>query len=161
MNDITAWWGAGTGTVGLVLSVYNAWHTRRLTRPDVIVEPRFTASIYDDAVPSALAVHVVNRSGFEITIMNAAIVARDESGKPGSMLRLEGFSNGLPMQLAARSSTDIQLTLRTTIALAMDQLDHVFVELATGERFRSSKRHPYAGKTLKEIQRHRNEHGNP
>jgi len=140
MADVTAWWGAITGTAGLAISLFNSAHAYRQTRPMVRVEPKFRASPYEPADPTSIVLIVVNRSGFDVRLASAALVAQDSSGQPASRAVLDGFAHGIPQTLAARTSTELHVSVRAIAGLRFDRFDHVSVTLATGESFRSAKR---------------------
>ena len=149
MSYVTAWWGATTGTLALGISIYNAWHATNLARASITVGPEMQRNPVGSG--STFAVRVINNSGFEVTIQKVGVVTRDASGALETLV-LDGFPSAMPMPVGARNSASIGLSMRTTISLAMDKLDHVFAETATGRVFRSSRWHPLKGKTLGAMQ---------
>ncbi len=149
MSEVTAWWGAVTGTIALFISGYNAWHATTMARVQLTVEPEMTRD--PTGVGSSFAVRLVNNSSFDVTIQKAGVVTRNTDGQLDAVV-LDGFPSAMPMTLLPRKRASIQMTMRSTIGLAIDTFDHEFVETATGKIVRSSKRHPFVGKTLGQLQ---------
>ena len=73
LTEIGALVGAITGPIAL-------WHSYRQTQPRLRVEPRFKASGYDQPAVADIAIHVINKSAFEVKIASAAIMSRDSKG---------------------------------------------------------------------------------
>ncbi|HSB25557.1 MAG TPA: hypothetical protein VLE94_20850 [Burkholderiaceae bacterium] len=150
MASVVAWWGAITGTVGIGLAALSGWQTYALSRSRVLVEPRLSSLRTGDARQTEFVVRVVNRSPFEVKVTQAGIVVKALDGS-SSALPLEGWAQGLPHELLPRTMIELTLELRGSVTLAVLPFDHAFVELESGEQFRSETRHRFVGKTLTQI----------
>lgn len=144
-NEVTAWVGAVTGCAGLALGAVNFYRGSTLIK----VGPRVRRD--DSGVGAPFTIHVVNRSGFEVTIERVGLVLKDSAGARETLL-LEGFAHGLPKPMPARSSYELHLTTRHIVSFVAAGFDHVFATTSTGKSARSSRWHRFKGKTLAQIQ---------
>ena len=147
MDDVLSWWGAIAGTAALVLGLWHLAHARFQSRPWLRVEPRLRGLTDTDGLP-VFTVQVENQRRFEVRIADAAVMTRKRDGTLACVSLSLGARSLGPLERA-----DLVLTVRNTVGVTMQTFDHAFVELDTGERFRSATRHEFVGRTFGELYR--------
>jgi len=151
--------GMVTGAGGLVLGILNRRHATQQSAMRVRVE----ATYKTDLPAKRFEVRVVNASAFPVRIERVGLALRDEEGLREIFLGGLDDSLGrpsaygvervpqLPLELAARSSAVIDMTMQSTMFLAMMAFDHAFAIAATGERFVSAPASPIVGMILRQM----------
>lgn len=129
----------------------SAWIAWRSFHARLIVTPQVSQRTREERNATSFSVRVTNLSPFDVTLERVALALRGNDRTVHSQDLDNQTPHKLPRELKSREAIVISLTVRTTIAIAIERFDHAFAETACGVKARSSRWHPFKGKTLDQI----------